>query len=185
MATRRQLKEDAPYRQSRAALREMYGSRRIDASAPQSSRDFTPSGRQRYWEGRGYVGAEAKDKADQGFTDALSGRQATPNAAPQAAAPINAGAASQFNAPNANFDPANPTGPMVPVSGGGNSFAPPSYEVPLTPLAFSLDTPSPLPASTLASYAPSSPAQYQPPWRRNTTAPYRGGVLASANRWLT
>lgn len=38
------------YKLSRAALREKYGSRSIDASAPQSAQDQTPSGRQKYLE---------------------------------------------------------------------------------------------------------------------------------------
>lgn len=54
MASRRsrQSTSDPPedYQQSRAALRERYGTRAIDASAPQSSRDYTPSGRQKYLE---------------------------------------------------------------------------------------------------------------------------------------
>lgn len=37
--------EDPTYRQSRAAQRQMYGTRRIDARANQSAQDYTPSGR--------------------------------------------------------------------------------------------------------------------------------------------
>lgn len=42
------MPQDAPYKLSRAALRERYGSRSINASAPQSAQDQTPSGRQKY-----------------------------------------------------------------------------------------------------------------------------------------
>lgn len=54
MASRRsrQSTSDPPedYQQSRAALRERYGTRAIDARAPQSALDTTPSGRQKFLE---------------------------------------------------------------------------------------------------------------------------------------
>lgn len=54
MASRRsrQSTSDPPedYQQSRAALRDRYGSRQIDARAPQSALDYTPSGRQKFLE---------------------------------------------------------------------------------------------------------------------------------------
>lgn len=46
MASR--LEQEAGYKLSRAALRDRYGSRSINASAPQSAQDQTPSGRQRF-----------------------------------------------------------------------------------------------------------------------------------------
>lgn len=48
MASR--LEQEAGYKLSRAALRDRYGSRAIDASAPQSAQDQTPSGRQKFLE---------------------------------------------------------------------------------------------------------------------------------------
>lgn len=45
---------EPPYRLSRAALRNKYGSRSIDASANQSARDDTPSGRAKRLEQGGY-----------------------------------------------------------------------------------------------------------------------------------
>lgn len=46
----RRSTQDVPYQQSRAALRERFGTRAIDASAPQSAKDTTPSGRAKYLE---------------------------------------------------------------------------------------------------------------------------------------
>lgn len=71
MASRRsrQSTSDPPedYQQSRAALRERYGTRRIDASAPQSARDTTPSGRARYLEQQGSTPVEAEAQVQQEF----------------------------------------------------------------------------------------------------------------------
>ena len=59
--------QNAPYQLSRAALRNAYGSRKIDASAPQSANDSTPSGRQRYLQGQGATGLQAQDQVAQEF----------------------------------------------------------------------------------------------------------------------
>lgn len=59
-------KYEAPYQQSRSALRRLYGSRSINASAPQSAMDDTPSGRQRALRDSGLtrreVAAEENDR---------------------------------------------------------------------------------------------------------------------------
>lgn len=71
MASRRsrQSTSDPPedYQQSRAALRERYGTRRIDASAPQSARDTTPSGRAKYLKQSGKTPVEAEAQLQQEF----------------------------------------------------------------------------------------------------------------------
>jgi hypothetical protein len=55
------------YKLSRAALRNRYGTRSIDASAPQSSRDFTPSGRTAYLQQQGATPAGAIQQQQQEF----------------------------------------------------------------------------------------------------------------------
>lgn len=55
--------QNAPYKVSRAALRERYGARAIDASAPQSSRDTTPSGREAFARQQGATKEEAAQYA--------------------------------------------------------------------------------------------------------------------------
>lgn len=58
--------EDAPYKLSRAALRQQYGARAI-TSGGQSSKDYTPSGRQAYLEQSGKSPTEAAAQIQQEF----------------------------------------------------------------------------------------------------------------------
>lgn len=58
MATRNE--PPAGYQQSRSALRRIYGTRAINASAPQSALDDTPSGRQRALRDSGLTRREVK-----------------------------------------------------------------------------------------------------------------------------
>lgn len=71
MASRRnrQSTGDPPedYQLSRAALRDRYGSRAINASAPQSAQDTTPSGRAKYLEQQGQTPVQAEAQVQQEF----------------------------------------------------------------------------------------------------------------------
>lgn len=60
--------DDAPYKQSRAALRQIYGPRAI-TSGGQSARDTTPSGRARFLEERGASAPAAERMVRQEFRD--------------------------------------------------------------------------------------------------------------------
>lgn len=81
------LQDDAPYKQSRAALRRIYGSRSIDASAPQSARDTTPSGRARRMEQEGLSATERRDESNAVWQKQFRQRGNDIVAAPQEAPP--------------------------------------------------------------------------------------------------
>lgn len=172
------LRDKAPYEQSRAALRQLYGSRKIDASAPQSARDGTPSGRAKRLTELGYSDAQAATGVANQF-QAMFGKYPQTTANPT---PMGQGAASAFPAtPNTGFTAANPSQALVPVSGLTPSQ--PSAST-FTPLSFNLNTTSPLGASALAPFMPTQPQAYTPPWKKQQT-PYMGSIYQSASRWLS
>lgn len=86
MASRRsrQSTSDPPedYQQSRAALRERYGTRAIDARAPQSPLDTTPSGRARYLEQSGATPVEAEAQVQREFSQRFPQPAIQPQAQP-------------------------------------------------------------------------------------------------------
>lgn len=186
------LRDDAPYLQSRAALREIYGPRRIDGRAPQSARDSTPSGRMRYLEQSGEAkarGMSAKKIVESEFYDNFKPRQS----------PLESLYGGNYFAPGTN-SPAyiardlargrtsgsyeTPYGP-VSFSTAPNpaQLAAPSPAAAITPLSFNLNTPSPLGASALAGFMPTQPQTYTPPWRKPST-PFMGSIYKGASRWL-
>lgn len=90
MATRRRTTGDPPedYQLSRAALRDRYGARKIDASAPQSARDTTPSGRARYLEQQGSSPVQAEAQVQQEFKAKFPQPAIVPQQQPLAATPV-------------------------------------------------------------------------------------------------
>lgn len=81
--------DDPPYKVSRAALREKYGPRAIDARAPQSARDTTPSGRAKYLEeSEGLTPQGAEKAVAQEFTKKFREPINDPNPAPAVAPPL-------------------------------------------------------------------------------------------------
>lgn len=178
---------EAPYKASRAAFRNAYGTRSINASAPQSKQDFTPSGRIRYREtALGQRESEASAWAEQDFYDMLRKRMGRPTTGGTqvnlgfgtgTAAPIMEG----VNYPANAFQPvATPYSP-VPASG---IIQPPQP----TPLAFNLSEPSPYMAADIAPYAQpaSSPiAPFVPSWKKRANPGYMGSILDGPNKWLT
>lgn len=133
-------RNEAPYQQSRAALRKLYGTRSINASAPQSAADDTPSGRFRFAQGMGADRAQAAQARDAAFGALF--RFAPPPAPPVAGgappAPLMAPLRPPNNALEA-IDQANASGAAsdtfpVPEYGGSVSFRRPSL-MPTAPTA--------------------------------------------------
>lgn len=193
---------------SRAAIRDRYGSSRIDASAPQSQFDTTPSGLEARLKQSGRDDAEVKQGLDEIFkanfgrrlryaptnTPTELGGAATdfkdrlPNAA--------AGFTAAANLPTENPVPINPAyqpvqpppkvNPWIaPLSAFGSAPAA-EYDNP-TPLSFNLSTPSPLNAASLVPYASPAVTAYAPPWKRQQKPPgsYMATVLNGADKYLT
>lgn len=160
---------DAPYRQSRAALRQLYGTRSIDASAPQSSRDFTPSGRIRYREQQYGIGeADATQASAQDFRNFFA------PAVPPMANPLPMGAASAFPA-------MTPSAQLNGVTNPFGQLSPPT----ITPLSYNLNEPSSLTADELAPYAPPATATaYTPAWKKKPVQGLMGSILEGPSRWL-
>lgn len=161
---------EAPYKASRAAFRNAYGARSINASAPQSKQDFTPSGRIRYREKNlGMKEDEASAWANQDFYDMLRKRMGQPT--------------SSGTQVNLGFG----TGTAAPIMEGvnypANTFQPAAAQP--TPLAFNLSEPSPYAAADVAQYAPpSTGAAFVPSWKRKPNQGYMGSILADASKWL-
>lgn len=201
--------EEAPYKPSRAALRNYYGTRRIDGRAPQSARDSTPSGRIKYLEqSQGYTPEEA-DFADQAnFENKFRPRPAgfeRPQDRPispwAGVTPIQPSLADQVQ--QDRQDPTRqrmyyPTPYDIPgASKGGIGWSRGSTPTVTptttpTPLAFNLSEPSTLPASTLSQFAPpgapalNAPQAYVPPWRKKQqNGGYMGSILGGPSKWLT
>lgn len=206
--------EAPPYRLSRAAMRERYGTRRIDGTAPQSDRDFTPSGRIRRNEQAGMSTDDATKRGAAEFNAEIYGRRMPYRATTDAPiVPMGSGGASAFSLANTGFSPANPSD-LTPVSPGyvppvappptPNPIAPstsatsafgaspggfvPAAPANLTPLSFNLSAPSPISASAIAPYLPtnaSGPTASVPPWRKPASPGYMGSIFANTNKWLT
>lgn len=181
------LRDDAPYLQSRAALREIYGPRRIDGRAPQSANDTTPSGRMKYLEQKymrqgakaGEAASMASGQVRQDFYDNFGPRSSfSENFKPR-------GIALPPMPPNQSFAPqpmSNDYNSVV--SQRGSLFGPSPFKpITPTPLAINLNTPSPLGASALASFLPPSPSSYTPPWQKMQQT-YMGSIFQNASRWL-
>lgn len=153
----------APYVASRAALRDAYGTRAIDASAPQSPRDSTPSGRMAYRQERGMSPTEAKREGATDFREAFKfrlGEETTPRLA-------------STMAPRMNPAPA-PAEQLNPFDSSGfqNAF----QQSPL-----SLIPPSP-PAEELAAFLPTTTSPLDN-FALPKTRPYLGGLFQSTNKW--
>jgi hypothetical protein len=213
MATRQLRASDDPeYRQSRAALREIYGSRRIDGSAPQSARDTTPSGRAAYLNYGKTPGLSANDQTPSARESrALVTNDMGVQTPAQAAGLVADRFAAQFRPRLSQGDASPPMGrpsgwsktqPMglpdiirgdiqsgavtgsypVPKYGGTVGFSMPQP----TPTSFPLDTPSPVDASSLAPYLPTTPKPtgYVPPWRKQQPPGIMSTVLNGAAKWI-
>lgn len=182
---------DAPYKQSRSVLRQIYGSRAIDGSAPQSSRDFTPSGRLRYREQQGMREDEAELEVEKDFQRMGKFQPRPVGFAPYMDPSPWRGVSAVGPATAIPEAAMRPMQYAMPAESGmlpsmGLPTAPPTA----TPLAFNLSEPSTLPASTVAQFAPpgmpavTGPQAYTPPWRRKQNTGYMGSILAPASRWL-
>lgn len=168
MATNRNAPEG--YEPSRAALRRMYGTRRIDASAPQSALDDTPSGRQRALAGIGLSSRQVQAEENARW------RSAFPE--PPAAQVRPLSMLSNRRPPNTTLDAiqqAQANGAAygsfpVPQYGGSVSFSRPSL-MPETPVAD---------ASDLGGFSPSSsftPLSFFKPRPRPS-------ILTGAQNWI-
>lgn len=174
------IRGDLQRKPSRAAIRDRIGSSRIDASAPPSSQDYTPSARNRR---------------------ALMASAGDPNALKRA----DAYEESSFNnlfqpRPLSLIQPmgrpsgwgglsAQPQGLGTPLPGFPpyGVITPQTDQPALTPLSFNLSTPSPLDAATLAPYSPSGgqARSYTPFFRKSAPASYMDTVLNGAAKWLS
>lgn len=74
------MADQPPYRLSRAALRNKYGSRAIDASSKQSALDDTPSGRAKRLEQSGYNPDQAKAQDNEDWADKFTPQTTTQKA---------------------------------------------------------------------------------------------------------
>lgn len=170
---------DAPYEQSRAALRRIYGARKIDASAPYSKQDSTPSARfARAYDATGSLDKASEREAAQ-FNDQFQPR------------PFNliqpSGRPAGWNTASVNPQP-NQLGNPLPGFPPYGVVTPQAEQPPaMTPLSFNLSTPSPLDAASLAAYSPTgSPKSYVPPWRKSAApASYMDSILNGAAKWLS
>lgn len=177
---RRQYADDPPYKLSRAAMRERYGSRSIDASASQSSLDQTPSGRLKYIEQQGFDPEEAKFFRTEDFRNNFIPRPAGFER------PQDRMAATQAVVPTPSIDVArrsipytNPSFPSaVPATISGSSTPSP------TPLSFNLSEASPYSASDIAPYVPPSTDTYTPSWKKKPSTNGMGSILEDASKWL-
>lgn len=182
---------------SRAAIRDRYGSSRIDASAPNAAADETPSARykSKLSEYNGDVDKAKDEVANQfnkqfqprsfGFGVQPAGRPSAWNnlvAAPQGSpesiaqfqqqnAPPGGVASGFFNTPYGTAEVTVPgQTPVTPLP---------------TPLAFNLSTPSPVGASALSRYMPSQSSTYTPPWRKQSQPQgFMASILEGASKWL-
>lgn len=196
------MADEAPYEQSRAALRRMYGSRKIDASAPPSMQDTTPSARNRraLMASRGNVKL-ADMVEEQGFQSKFQPRPdnfTQPMGRPTAWNNIKQPTGDQVSPEmiakyqSTGIKPGffeTPYG-MVGVTSqaAGPDFGPlttPSQMALPTPLAFNLSTPSPVGASALSRYMPSQSSTYTPPWRKQSQPQgFMASILEGASKWL-
>lgn len=180
MAKRQADPLEAPYKPSRAALRDYYGTRAINASAPQSPLDYTPSGRLKYRMEQDKTPVDPAIKrsiselsVDQQFKDNFKPR--TPGFDPVALDPTNSPWRGVYPATAAYAPPAPPQ---------AAAGQPPPAGSP-TPLNFNLAESSPYSAAEIAPYAPPAGATpYVPPWRKKETSGYMGSILGDANKWL-
>lgn len=181
------------YNRSRAALRDKFGSRRIDASAPHSKDDYSPSARaaRLRYENPGMSQQLADRRAAQQFRNnfrergmigtgtfgevAPSRSWFDPNAVTQTPYGTVTGSnlvkkswGDTLNRANTPIEIKNPQAAITPQAPG---------------LSFDLNAPSLLDAPTLASYMPSRPAQYTPPWMKRQQG-YSSSLLQKASRWL-
>lgn len=106
---------DAPYQQSRAALRERYGSRAIDARAPQSPLDTTPSGKLARFQQSGMRPDQIKSAYEQDWR-----AQFAPVSQTQQPPTLFSRRAAQ--APQ--FGGLPPPAPMIPIAGQQTLFGP-------------------------------------------------------------
>jgi hypothetical protein len=182
------MADDAPYQQSRAALRRIYGTRRIDASAPQAAQDGTPSGRERRAVMAGATPAGAVRKATEQFRSEFNPLPAVPVGRPMGwsrsiAQQQDTGLPGTIRG---DIQSGAVTGsyPVPQYNGSvGFSMTPPQP----TPLNYPLTEPSPVGAETLAPYLPTTPKPtgYVPPWRKQQTPGIMSTVLNGAAKWLT
>lgn len=133
-------KYNPPYQQSRAALRKLYGTRAIDASAPQSKADDTPSGRFQFARDMGMGREQAAAARDSAFSALfrINPRPAQPVVAGELPGPVMDPVRPPANALDA-INQANAMGASsgtfpVPEYGGSVSFRRPSL-MPSTPTA--------------------------------------------------
>lgn len=174
------LQEDAPYQQSRSALRRIYGSRRIDASAPQAANDSTPSGRMRVMQADGLSPKQAREadtdnwRATFNHGDVLGDNGQRPIAQVRPFDLMRRRAAPQ--SPLDAIEQAHATGAV------NGSFPTPFGEV-------GFDRPSLMPEApvveNLSDYtgaiAATPPSSFFPKPRQ----PKRPSILDGADRWLT
>lgn len=178
------MAQEAPYKLSRAALRERYGSRAI-TSGGQSAQDYTPSGRAKYLAEEsartgltprqiaaprkeiGLAAQQVKDEFRAGFGPQ---EMITPIAAniPPVGAP-------QLPQRQIGMGGATPedVGTMVQMGAQGTVRTPyGTVTLPATPPAEQLSEFMPASVSPLGSFGLPRPK-----------TPYMGGILAGANRW--
>lgn len=168
-------KENAPYKQSRAALRDIYGPRAI-TSGGQSPHDFTPSGRRAYLEER-MGNREVDERMDQQWRSQFQPRgiMRDLNGAP----PIVEGVAPRFQtAPQRRMFPGGLASPedvgILRSQGATGTVRTPYGTVTLPPIEESVES--------LAEFLPATASplsNFSLPSRRN----YMSSVLESANKW--
>lgn len=162
------LQKDSPYAQSRAALRQIYGSRSIDASAPQSARDSTPSGRRAFLEQSGRTPVEAEREATAEFKDNFQPRLFT-NPVPDPVV-MNPVQRQPFEGGLASPEDIS----MVRQQGGTGTFQTPFGSVSLLP-------PSP-PPEVMAEFLPATTSPLNN-FALPRPRPYLGGILQAASKW--
>lgn len=204
---------DAPYKQSRAFLREKYGSRVINGSAKLSAKDMTPSAReQRMLEKKPWLTKQdVTERVADDFSRQFQRRTPTPdmpavpvngrpsgwaNAAnPSMATPGMIAADRQLGAVNGTYKTPYGTvgfatsgsGPRNPYIGDETGDRTAEFRQPTaTPLNYSLSAPSPVGAAALTSYLPTSPKPtgYIPPWKKTPPASYMSTVLNGASKYI-
>jgi hypothetical protein len=176
-----QPSRDPDYKQSRAAQRQMYGTRRIDGVAKQSLQDNTPSGRAAIREEVGMSGQEAKRQDELGWRDQFKFKLGDPKelpmflpdpsiAQPQPLARVQQGLATPEDILDA-YSRGETSGVFrtpYDTPGGGVAFGDAASKV---PFGTSVVPQSNLPASAMTDFLPKQPRGYM------------SSVLDAAPRW--
>jgi len=168
MATRNEPPEN--YKLSRAAMREKYGSRSIDARAKQSPLDSTPSGREARARQAGASDAEAVKLAEDQFRAPFANRQQVQPEQP-----------SIFMPPAPVSRPGMQSGGLATPEDVGMLRGMGAIGTVKTPYG-TVTLPQTIPAQDFSEFLPTTSGPLNM-FELPKPKPYMGGVLTAASRW--